>query len=183
MKEQELKGWFFGKLNNCYPVRHNDYPDSIFWYYDVSFVRNIKLCTLSGKEISLPKKVEGVCLFEQDLENKHLCCNYDEIWKIFYDNYSSEYFDVQSLIKGWLEDESKLSVYAPNPHKHIPMFSLEDESKLSIYTPKQLPGRKSDMLEDESKLSVYTPNRLYGNKIKALADESKLSIILYNINL
>ena len=113
MSEEELKKWFFDKLYNCYPVKHDDYPDDIFWFYGDQFVRKLKLSKLSGEEIGLPSKVSGICLFDQYIKNKILYCDYDEIWTVFYKEYSDNYNDIQSLIKSWLEEEAKLNVYTP----------------------------------------------------------------------
>ena len=56
MTTDELKIWFFDKLNSCYPVIHDDYPNCIFWFYDDSFVRKMKLSNISGKNLILPKE-------------------------------------------------------------------------------------------------------------------------------
>ena len=63
MTEQELKVWFFDKLYSCYPVKHDDYADSIFWYYDELLVRKNKICKITGREITLPNKITGKCFF------------------------------------------------------------------------------------------------------------------------
>ena len=41
--KEELIEWFNNIFNNCYYVTHNDYPDKIFMYYDLRFVRKLKL--------------------------------------------------------------------------------------------------------------------------------------------
>ena len=111
MSEEELKVWFFDRLNSCYPVIHDDYPNRLYWFYDDQFVRKIKLCRLSGEKIELQSNVSGICLFDQDIKNKFLYCDYDEIWSVFYKEYCDNYNDVQRLIKSWLEEDEKLNVY------------------------------------------------------------------------
>ena len=74
MSEEELKVWFFDRLNSCYPVIHDDYPNRLYWFYDEKFIRKMKLCRLSGTEVKLPVNVNGRCLFEQDIKNKYLYC-------------------------------------------------------------------------------------------------------------
>ena len=104
MSEEELKVWFFDRLNSCYSVKHDDYPDRLYWYYDEKFIRNVKLCRLSGEKIELPSKASGRCLFDQDIKNNILYCDYDEIWKVFYKEYRCNFYDVKRLINSWLEE-------------------------------------------------------------------------------
>ena len=113
MSEEELKKWFWNKFNNCYPVKHSDYPESIFYFYDEKIIRKMKLCKLNNQKLTLSSKVTGICLFEQDLKNGYFNTNYYEIWSFFYHNYMSNYDNIQLLIKGWLEDTNKLSVLTP----------------------------------------------------------------------
>ena len=76
MNKEELKNWFWNKFNNCYPVMHKNYPKSIFMFYDPMFVRQKKLCRITGEELSYPTDVKGICLFEQDYKNGYLYMNY-----------------------------------------------------------------------------------------------------------
>jgi hypothetical protein len=87
------------------------------------------LCRLSGEEISLPKKVEGICLFEQDLKKLFFLCHYDHIWSYLYNNYSNKYSDVQELIKNWLDEVSKINLYTLSENR-IKGIDLEEESKI-----------------------------------------------------
>lgn len=107
MTEIELKQWFFDKLYNCYPVKNSEYPDSIFWLYDDQFIRKMKLCRLSDKEITYPSNITGKCLFEQDIKYKYLHCDFDEIWRFFYNEGYNGYDTVKQLIKNWLICELK----------------------------------------------------------------------------
>ena len=133
MSEQELKEWFLYKLYGCYPVKHDDYPNNIFWFYDEQFIRKLKLCKLNNKEVSLPLKVKGVCLFDQDLKNEILWCDYDKIWSFFYKEYRNNYDDVQSFIKNVLEEEAKLNVYTPEDARCHDRAWLKEESKINVY--------------------------------------------------
>ena len=113
MTKEDLSKWFWNKFNSCYYVKHEDYPQSLFMFYNKNFVRQSKLARLIGQEIIYPTKVEGVCLFEQDYKNNYLWCNYDEIWSFFYENYSHKYNEIQSFIKSLLVEHSKLEVLTP----------------------------------------------------------------------
>ena len=156
MTEQELKVWFFDRLNSCYPVIHDDYPDSILWFYDKQFIRKFKLCKLSGEENELPSKVSGRCLFEQYMKNKVLYCDFDEIWSVFYKEYSDNYNDVQRLIKSLLEEEAKLKMYTPLKLFFCQLFGLDEEAKLKMYTPVGIAFTPFWRLEEETKIKVYT---------------------------
>ena len=47
---KELIEWFNNYYDNCYYVKRDNYPNSIFMYYDVNYVRQLKLAKLEGKE-------------------------------------------------------------------------------------------------------------------------------------
>jgi len=130
----ELIEWFNNIFNNCYYVTHNDYS-GIFMYYDLRYVRKLKLCKIDGKEISQPKTIIGECLFEQDWKNKYLWCKYSVIWKYLEDNYSTNYKDIQSFIKD----------------------RLEEQDKIKILTPMYLPAPFGPRLEEHDKMKVLTP--------------------------
>ena len=135
MSEEELKVWFFDRFNNCYPVKHDDFSNRLYWFYDEQFVRKIKLCRLSGEKIELPSNVNGICLFDQDIKNKYLHCDFDEIWTVFNKEYSDKYDDVQRLIKSWLEEAAKMKVYIPHSYHFKSAYWLEEEAKMKVYTP------------------------------------------------
>lgn len=64
MSKKELKNWLLNKLNDCYRITSNNYPDTIFWIYDKQYVRKIKICEIEKQESSKQIKIKGVCLFE-----------------------------------------------------------------------------------------------------------------------
>ena len=97
MTKEELKIWFWNKFNNCYYVVHDDYPKSLFMYYDKKIIRKMKLCKISGEKYNMQNKISGVCLFEQDYKNKSFYLNYDEITQFFFKNYSTNYNKIKDL--------------------------------------------------------------------------------------
>ena len=113
MTKEELKDWFWDKFNSCYLVKHNDYPNSVFMFYDTNFVRSKKLANILDKEVEYPKEPKGKCLFELDFKNKYLFCDYDNIWTFLELNYSINYQEIKKLIKYWLEEHNKLKVLTP----------------------------------------------------------------------
>jgi hypothetical protein len=177
MTEQELKIWFFDKLCSCYPAKQDDIPDSIFWVYDEQFIRKMKLCKINNQKVKLPNKVNGICLFEQDTENRYLYCKTNEIWSVFILNYSNKYLDIQKLIKGWLEETNKLNLYTPNGGGIFRFTELEDTNKLNLYTPPNHIRNWDILLEETNKLNVYTPNEqnLFLNMV--LEDTTKLKVL------
>ena len=105
---EELKVWFWKIFNNCYCVVHKDHPSSLFMFYDEKFIRQMKLCKLSGDELICPKKL-GVCLFEQDYKNGYFYMNYDEISLFLYKNYTNSWFEVKRLVNSWLKESYNTS--------------------------------------------------------------------------
>ena len=154
MTEEELKQWFWNKFNSCYPVKHSDYPDSIFWFYDEKFVRKIKLYKLNNTEVTLPSKITGVCLFEQEQKNRWFNCNHNEIWLFFCKNYKNSYNDVQLLIKSWLKETDKLSVLTPERCREYSFFMLKETDKLSVLTPLSNSFELSIKLKETDKLKI-----------------------------
>jgi hypothetical protein len=156
MTNYELSNWFINKLNSCYPIIINDYPEYIFWIYDEKFIRKYKICKINNNIITIPNKVSGICLFQQDLKNKKFYCDYRNIWSFFIDNYKDNYNDIQLLIKNILSYYTKLNVYTPIENISVTFDSLSDYTKLNVYTPMWNTGCQY-LLSDYTKLNVYTP--------------------------
>ena len=157
MRKEELKDWFWDKFNSCYCVKHDDLSDSIFMIYDINFIRAKKLANIINKDVEYPTEVKGVCLFEQDLKNEWLCCDYEKIWTFFKNNYSGNSQEISDLIKGWLEEHNKLKILTPNSWYSIGVIALEEHNKLKILTPMYLYFHQFSMLEEHDKLKVLTP--------------------------
>jgi len=178
MTKEELTEWFWNKFNSCYPVTHDYYPDRIFYYYDEKYIRKIKLCKLNNQETFSPNKVQGKCLFDQDLNNKYLWCDYDEIWNFFRNNYINNYYDIQLLIKDILSNTNKLNLYTPNNNFYDSHDLLSNTNKLNVYTPDNCILQEKIRLSDTNKLNVYTPEFATDITVNLLFDTSKLNIIL-----
>ncbi len=106
MTKEELKKWFLNKFNNCYKVKHCDYPKRIYYFYDEQFIRQKKLSRIVGEEIIYPTEVKGICLFEHDMLNEFFFCD-DYIWSFFKTNStfsSPKNNEIQSTITELLID-------------------------------------------------------------------------------
>ena len=159
MTKEEIQIWFRNKFNSCYGVLHEDFPESIFMYYDPQFIRQKKLSRIVGEEIEYPIKPTGICLFEQDYKNGYLWMNYGEITSFFYKNYSPDWLEVKELISDMLKEYSKLQVLTPN------IFPLNTYSINNIYSKLQVLTPDDDgnyqfflktALKEDSKLQVLT---------------------------
>jgi len=157
MTEQELKQWFWNKFSSCYYVVHEDYPKSLFMYYDEKFIRKIKLCKLGGKDIKMPSVISGICLFEQDYKNGYLYMDYDEITDFFYKNYSKDYFRVKEMVTGWLKDSEKMSMLSPNYQLRRDRSWLKDSEKMSMLSPEPVGFASVYWLKDSEKMSMLSP--------------------------
>ena len=176
MTKEELTDWFINKFNSCNPIKHDDYPDRIFWFYDEKYIRKLKLCKLNNQEITLPNKVNGKCLFDQDLKNKYLWCNNTEIWAFFRNNYVDNYNDIQTLIKDILSDTTKLNLYSPHGTFSDTKILLSDTTKLNVYSPRLYGYSQRFILSDTTKLNVYSPERNQFHVEEKLSDTTKLNV-------
>ena len=149
---KELIDWFSNYFDNCYYVKHEDYPESIFMFYDINYARQLKLAKLEGIDYVEKTEVTGVCLFEQDWKNNFFRCNFIIIYCYLRDNYSFSYDDFQSFIKDRLEEQSKMNILKPyvGGERISPM--LEEQSKKNVLTPYGM----ERMIEEQSKMNVLT---------------------------
>ena len=113
IQNKELIDWFNNYFDNCYYVKHEDYPESIFMFYDVNYVRQLKLAKLDGKKYVEKTDITGVCLFEQDWKYKWFCCDHDNIWCYLRDKYKYNINDFQSFMMDRLEERSKFNILTP----------------------------------------------------------------------
>ena len=136
MTKKELSKWFWNKYNSCYPVIHEDYSDNIFMIYDENFLRKKKLARVLNEDLVYPKEVKGKILFRQDYKNDRFWCDDIEIWSFFKRNYSSNYTDIQTLIKNLLVEHDKLQALTPIPYMVNKAELLVEHDKLQALTPR-----------------------------------------------
>jgi hypothetical protein len=101
LTEEELTDveLIMNKFNLCYPIiRDNDYKN-IYWIYDEEYIKT-----------SVKNKVNGYCLFEQNIPNNFLWCDNDMIWSII-KKYIMNDKDTQTFIKKYFYNNNKLSEY------------------------------------------------------------------------
>jgi len=98
MNKEELTIWFWNKFNSCYPVIHDDYPNWIYWFYDETYIRKLKLCKLNNQKFVLPNKIKGTCLFKQIPDINHLYLDYNDIWLFFKQNYKDNYDEIKLFV-------------------------------------------------------------------------------------
>ena len=177
MKEEELINWFWNNYNSCYPVLHSDYPESIFLFYDKQFIRKIKLCQLSGKEIKFPKKVKGICLFEQDWKNKRFYYNYDEIYLFLNKNFDNNYENINNFIEDRLKEADKLSTLTTREIFFNVIRMLKEADKLSTLTTRAFVGNAQTLLKEADKLSTLTTLFTTFNNSLQLKEADKLSVL------
>ena len=177
MEKEQLINWFWTKFNSCYPVRHSDYPESIFMYYDEQFVRKIKLSKISNLGIVLPTKIKGVCLFELDWKNRCFFYNNLEIYCFLKNNFECNHQGINAFVKDRLNEADKLSVLTPVPFIWPVFFTLNEADKLSVLTPTPSTTMILPVLNEADKLSVLTPSHAFELARRLLNEEDKMSII------
>jgi len=178
MTKDEVIKYFNNKFNSCYYVTHEDYPESIFMYYDPQIVRKIKLAKISGKPITV-NKVKGICLFEQDWKNKYLNCDHSEIWLFLYNNYSPNYVDIQSFISDMLSDADKLNALLPLLTEMDKLKMLSESDKMSVLTPSTGNTLNYFLSLNADKLSVLTPENDYQMKYFFSLETDKLNTLKF----
>jgi hypothetical protein len=155
MTEKELKKWFCNIFYSCYSVKHDNFPRNIYLYYDKLYLRKNILLNILGKELEEPKEIRGECIFELDLKNDYLWCDYNMIWSVLEKNYSTyNYSDVQTFIKSCLEDYNKLFPLTTFDRDAHLGFTLDEYDKLKIVTTESSQYLKSPELEEIDKLKI-----------------------------
>jgi len=166
MNREEISKWFWNKFNSCYPVVHENYPESIFMIYDEQFLRQRKLSRVLDEELIYPTEVKGKYLFHQDYKNGWFECSYDEIWSFFKRNYSSNYTDIQTLIKNLLVEHDKLQALTPNVIVTLLNCQLVEHDKLQALTPLTFGTVSSDVLVEHDKLQALTPRNRFRHYVQ-----------------
>ena len=122
MKKEELKEWFWYRFNSCYRIEHHKIKGNYLFYYNKAYNRKKKIQSLLGNEIEeiypTEKLSDSKILFYLDYKNGWFNCDYEEIWSFFEENYSSNDLEIRDLIKGLLEEYTKLRSLTPYPKKY-----------------------------------------------------------------
>jgi len=166
MDKGDLVKWFYETLFSCYPVKHIDYPNSVFWIYDEKFVRNIKISKINNNPIKFPNIVKGEILFETSSDDNYLYCDYSKIWKYVGDNYINcihknsynDYTVIEYVIKDILNDYYKLSSYNIFP-TFINLLN-DDKCKMDNYIPKAYMMFGSKIINSKTNLKSYVDDIL-----------------------
>ena len=113
--KEELKEWFWNKFNSCYLIEYPHIKGNYLLYYNKGYSRKKKIQSLLGSDIKEPNKMlsDSKCLFEIDYKKGYLWCSFDDIWSFFEENYSDNYDEISQLIKGLLEEDTKLRSLTP----------------------------------------------------------------------
>ena len=111
MNKDELREWFYEKLFNCYYVNHKTKDDVKYLVYDKQFIRDCKLSSLVGGDITFPMEHTGDILFQQNSKNKIFFCSYRLIWSFFESNYKDDNQEIQDLIKEFLGEIDNYKEY------------------------------------------------------------------------
>lgn len=159
MNKEQMSSWFINKLNSCYPVKHEDIPDSIFWMNDDKIIRKIKLCKLNNQKIN-NIKVKGKCLFEQNIKYRLFICDYNEIWKVLENNYSSYYNNIQYFVSDIINNEN--NVYTVMSQS-LTSILFVDKSKLKYDAYQQNLTGKYCFKNNNFKLYEYKSNKKLTN--------------------
>jgi len=110
MTIDDLKHWLLNKFILCYPVVKEEYHYQIYWYYDESYIRKIKLLNLnninniSNYTLQLNHKINGDCLFIQDIKNKFIWYDNKYILNFLKSNYNDDFIELTDLINNTLND-------------------------------------------------------------------------------
>ena len=121
--------WFNDHFNDCYYVTHNEYPESLYMFYDKNFVRQQKLAKLEEKKI-LKTDITGHCLFELNWETKCFNSDYYNVWCYLRDIYNIKYYDFQIFINERLTELSNMNITIPIVPTRAG-FRLDDRSKIN----------------------------------------------------
>ena len=128
-------------------------------YYDINYVRKLKLAKLDYKEIIPPKTITGECLFEQDWKNKKLWCKYTNIWKYLENNYSNNYDDVQQFIMDRLEEQDKMMTLTPFSQM-MTLTPLSGIGFTPLFFSSSFFSLDSEMLEEQNKMNILTSHKI-----------------------
>lgn len=101
------------------------YPDSIFFFKEDDFY------------------------FEYDFKNKNFWVSYDKVWRVFENEYSMKFSEIQSFIKTQVEQGFKLEGITPQFLSGLHPVQVEQCFKLEGVTPRRVLLRNIVMVEQD----------------------------------
>ena len=108
MTNEEVKNWFLEIYNNCYIVKSDEFPRSIFKVYDINYIRSKKLANIIDKDISLPLYINGKILF--DIYDNSTTIWVDKyIWTFIFENLICDLNLAEQLLNIWLGEYLQIS--------------------------------------------------------------------------
>lgn len=131
MTYKELNVWFWNKFESCYSVIDKNKPDTIYLFYDKSYIRKNKIRSINKQQIKKPNKVDGICLFELNIKVKNIYCN-TEIFEYFEKNTDSQ--NVVLYITKIIEYSGKLFSYHLNVDTIGPDIKIHKLDKICKYS-------------------------------------------------
>jgi len=145
MNKEELTDWFWNKFNLCYPVTHDDYPNSIFWYYDEKIIRKIKLNKINNLKNPFNFNIKGTILFKLDIKTKTLYCDYMNMWVIIFQNEIKSYNEIQNFLFDIINKSTILNKY----------IKTDEDKNFSSFVPDYSYLDFNYMLEDKKRMKIY----------------------------
>jgi hypothetical protein len=146
-------------------------------FYEPQFIRKLKLCKISGSPITLPSKVSGICLFEQDWKNRWFYYKYNEVYQFLYENYTSNYSEINIFIKDRLKEADKMSVLIPALNIDLMPVRLKEADKMSVLIPFVGNTHTEARLKEADKMSVLIPINCSTVLHTQLNEADKMSVL------
>jgi len=149
---------FIYLLQNSFKITLDGYDNSIFHVWNKSIERQLKYNRLFNvnKSIKYSFNKKDI-LFEQDLKNMYLWYNHDNIYLKLIENIDYKNLNINTLIDGWLKDDTNWKQYTPN--QIIQQFDnvLKDDTNWKQYTPHIL--YQQSQLKYDTNWKLYTPQK------------------------
>ena len=112
MVDKKFKDYFWNKYNSCYKLPSKK-GGKYFLMYDESYVRKMRIATILGCETEIENPKNGEIVFDVDYSNGFLFCSYSDIWDFYFKNYSSEYYEVEYLLREIIKENKEVSQLLP----------------------------------------------------------------------
>ena len=161
MNKDELREWFYEKLFNCYKVKHKTDPDIKYLVYDKQFIRDCKLSSVLGGDVTFPTEHTGDVLFEQDLKNKIIYCDFNKIWSFFKSNYQNNYNEIRELITGFLGEIDTYKEYTSINWRRCSSIFLGEIDNCKEYTSQMRSSLWHTFQEDLGEIDKYSPHSMH----------------------